>query len=308
MPEPWPDPQKPAQEPYNVQGILTMAAGDEAGCHPNVNRSIYAQKVVLAKRGKCSFYTKAVNAQHGGAIAVLIGNNVTTSDELRMVRVGGEGGDDVDIVAAFVNGADYVFLRPLALNGTALAEINEVGEIAKWKQPITLMPPVVFITVWLMLLALFVCRRVVTRAIIRRSRISHMRHVPTVRYEPLGEDEEPGEDALVINSRCVICMEDFVEGEELKVLPCRHGFHPGCIDPWLADHSDRCPLCNRSMLRPEQGEEPDLEEYDAKGGRSEGSVEEELGDVGSGRDDDGGQGFDGARGGESRRGSRAALV
>ncbi|KAK3393512.1 hypothetical protein B0H63DRAFT_458386 [Podospora didyma] len=30
---------------------------------------------------------------------------------------------------------------------------------------------------------------------------------------------------------------------DVRKLPCRHLFHPICIDPWLLDFSVTCPLC-----------------------------------------------------------------
>lgn len=50
------------------------------------------------------------------------------------------------------------------------------------------------------------------------------------------------------NDACTICLDDFVIGTDIKVLPCRHGFHPDCIDPWLAQKSDLCPVCKASIL------------------------------------------------------------
>merc|ERR1711939_646688 len=48
---------------------------------------------------------------------------------------------------------------------------------------------------------------------------------------------------------CSICLEEFVENEEIRVLPCNHKFHPVCIDPWLLNVSGTCPIC-RYDLRP----------------------------------------------------------
>jgi len=42
---------------------------------------------------------------------------------------------------------------------------------------------------------------------------------------------------------CTICLEDYVEGEKLRMLPCQHTFHSECIVPWLTDRSPTCPLC-----------------------------------------------------------------
>lgn len=48
---------------------------------------------------------------------------------------------------------------------------------------------------------------------------------------------------------CSICTEDFERGQDVRVLPCNHNFHPACIDPWLLNVSGTCPLC-RIDLRP----------------------------------------------------------
>ena len=50
---------------------------------------------------------------------------------------------------------------------------------------------------------------------------------------------------------CSICTEDFSRGEDIRVLPCNHKFHPDCVDPWLLNVSGTCPLC-RIDLRPEE--------------------------------------------------------
>jgi len=46
---------------------------------------------------------------------------------------------------------------------------------------------------------------------------------------------------------CSICLEKFVENEEIRVLPCNHKFHPVCIDPWLLNVSGTCPLCRYDL-------------------------------------------------------------
>ncbi|CEJ85602.1 hypothetical protein VHEMI03821 [[Torrubiella] hemipterigena] len=46
---------------------------------------------------------------------------------------------------------------------------------------------------------------------------------------------------------CSICTEDFNFGDDVRVLPCQHQFHPDCIDPWLINVSGTCPLCRLDM-------------------------------------------------------------
>lgn len=56
------------------------------------------------------------------------------------------------------------------------------------------------------------------------------------------------------NLGCPICTEDFAKGQEVRVLPCNHKFHPDCVDPWLLNVSGTCPLC-RTNLGPDESEE-----------------------------------------------------
>ncbi|ERN17116.1 hypothetical protein AMTRI_Chr09g13880 [Amborella trichopoda] len=59
-----------------------------------------------------------------------------------------------------------------------------------------------------------------------------------------GQDSEAGK-----SSDCAICLTEFVDGDDLRVLPgCGHGFHVKCIDTWLSSRSS-CPSC-RLILRP----------------------------------------------------------
>lgn len=41
---------------------------------------------------------------------------------------------------------------------------------------------------------------------------------------------------------CCICLERFLEGEELTQLNCKHTFHSRCLMRWVQAHSD-CPYC-----------------------------------------------------------------
>ncbi|KAK4263247.1 hypothetical protein QN277_028685 [Acacia crassicarpa] len=48
---------------------------------------------------------------------------------------------------------------------------------------------------------------------------------------------------------CVVCSDEFNEGDLLRVLPnCDHFFHLNCIDEWLRTNKT-CPLC-REVVKP----------------------------------------------------------
>ena len=42
--------------------------------------------------------------------------------------------------------------------------------------------------------------------------------------------------------QCVICMEDFKDGDEVIYVPCLHVFHKDCLLEWFKRHDD-CPIC-----------------------------------------------------------------
>ena len=56
-------------------------------------------------------------------------------------------------------------------------------------------------------------------------------------------------------AECPICLEDFRDGDALRVLPCSHIFHSVCADKWLA-HPEvstlaerTCPMCKTLVFR-----------------------------------------------------------
>ncbi|DAA79016.1 TPA_exp: putative RING finger domain protein [Trichophyton benhamiae CBS 112371] len=56
------------------------------------------------------------------------------------------------------------------------------------------------------------------------------------------------------STTCPICTDEFVRGQDVRLLPCNHSFHPECVDPWLVDVSGTCPLC-RINLNPDAQEQ-----------------------------------------------------
>lgn len=55
-------------------------------------------------------------------------------------------------------------------------------------------------------------------------------------------------DGLVEGTDCSVCLSEFQEDEEVRLLPkCSHAFHIQCIDTWLRSHSN-CPLCRANVV------------------------------------------------------------
>lgn len=50
---------------------------------------------------------------------------------------------------------------------------------------------------------------------------------------------------------CIICLDEFVAGVSyVRELPCAHIFHPECIDTFLTNESNACPLCKATVPLP----------------------------------------------------------
>ncbi|KAF9886699.1 hypothetical protein FE257_011213 [Aspergillus nanangensis] len=105
------------------------------------------------------------------------------------------------------------------------------------------------------------------------TRAQETRTQPTSTPSPAADtnpEQRTGADAGTAqdhpNFSCPICTDDFVKGQDLRVLPCNHKFHPECIDPWLVNVSGTCPLCRIDLNPPkEEGEEQDHEEGERPG-------------------------------------------
>ncbi|KAI0744233.1 hypothetical protein C8Q80DRAFT_1106453 [Daedaleopsis nitida] len=63
-----------------------------------------------------------------------------------------------------------------------------------------------------------------------------------------GVEKEVVPDAIG-RETCPICIVDFEEGDDLRVLPCEghHRFHQECVDQWLLELSSSCPLCRQDF-------------------------------------------------------------
>lgn len=49
-----------------------------------------------------------------------------------------------------------------------------------------------------------------------------------------------------LEDKCVVCQYEFKDGDKVKVLPCKHCFHPECIDEWLKNQKV-CPFCKKEV-------------------------------------------------------------
>jgi hypothetical protein len=105
------------------------------------------------------------------------------------------------------------------------------------------------------------------------------------------QSSSPGRVSYFENTACSICLEDFEEGETLRLLPCKHAYHLECVEPWLCSQQASCPLCKADVLTDAQK----AEKRSARTRRRTGLLD----DIVSGDGDHGGGVGGGGEGGES---------
>jgi len=197
-------------------------------------------KIALIKRGgvECYFVDKTWNAQQAGAVGVIVGA-VNRNTKLLTMFAKDNSPHDISIPAVFV---EYDTFEALSQNVGTNVTLNKDGEQESQFDPLhwefaksfLVVLPIIFLAACCCYMILKYIKRVI--AAFRRT--ENARRLPTVPYKQ-GE---------IHNHSCCICIEDFEQNESTKVLPCGHGYHPGCIDEWLTDHSDLCPMCKRSIF------------------------------------------------------------
>ncbi|KAK1416101.1 hypothetical protein QVD17_31889 [Tagetes erecta] len=53
-------------------------------------------------------------------------------------------------------------------------------------------------------------------------------------------------------SDCVVCLNSFNDGEQVRKLTCHHVFHKECFDGWIERMNFKCPLCRSSFVSDER--------------------------------------------------------
>ncbi|TKY54754.1 Receptor-likey region, transmembrane domain- and RING domain-containing protein 4 [Spatholobus suberectus] len=49
------------------------------------------------------------------------------------------------------------------------------------------------------------------------------------------------------SEQCYICLAEYEEGDQIRVLPCFHEYHMSCVDKWLKEIHGVCPLCRGNV-------------------------------------------------------------
>ncbi|TKR81073.1 hypothetical protein L596_015011 [Steinernema carpocapsae] len=191
----------------------------------------------LVPRGNCSFSEKAYHAQKSSPIpfrALIIYND---PGQQPIPMSGGKYAEFVEIPVVMVNYACKASMEQYSAERGCVVKLKATPgyyDLIKYLIPFVAVVSFCFI-VLLVSMIIRLCRE---RRRLARKRLSrsNLKKLPIKKYKK-GDDPET----------CAICLEDFVEGEKLRVLPCRHVYHCKCIDPWLTKTRKVCPVCKRKV-------------------------------------------------------------
>ncbi|TVT99607.1 hypothetical protein EJB05_55037, partial [Eragrostis curvula] len=86
------------------------------------------------------------------------------------------------------------------------------------------------------------------------------RGVPASAKAILGLREPTSDEAMELQDDCPVCLDEFKEGDTLRMMPCSHCFHIRCIYKWLRA-SGVCPCCRFKL--PTEEEQRLLDEQEA---------------------------------------------
>lgn len=75
---------------------------------------------------------------------------------------------------------------------------------------------------------------------------------PPVRPKCVDDENEPElqsahDMSQYDNHVCIICQNDLMSTDTVRMLSCHHIFHDECVTPWIIDKNGTCPLCKRDL-------------------------------------------------------------
>lgn len=190
--------------------------------------------IALIARYNCSFEIKVRMAQKAGYDAAIIHN--MNSNELEPMSAK----DPVGIVipSVFVSEITGLIIKENYLYDELYFVL--INDDTPFNITHLLLPFAIVVGICFLVMVIFmIVRCIKDRRQQRRHRLpnSSLKKIPTHKYTK-GDPYET----------CAICLDDYIEGEKLRVLPCAHAYHTKCIDPWLTKNRRVCPVCKRKVF------------------------------------------------------------
>ncbi|XP_068130000.1 E3 ubiquitin-protein ligase RNF167 [Hyperolius riggenbachi] len=249
-----------------LQGYVLLAAPENA-CLPLTppppadNKTIF---IALIRRYDCNFDIKVLHAQQAGFDAAIV-HNVGSEKLLNMAWNDDYIRSQITIPAVFTGAASGRILQE-QFSYYDHAHVFLIPEYS-FNIGYYLIPFIVVVAIIIVVMCVvMVVRCVQHRKKLRRNRLSkdQLKKIPIEKFKK-------GDPYDV----CAICLEEYEEGDKLRILPCHHAYHCACVDPWLTKTKKNCPVCKHRVLRSEDDSDSDGEVGEAGGGGGGGERSDE---------------------------------
>ncbi|NXE76160.1 RNF13 ligase, partial [Cochlearius cochlearius] len=203
--------------------------------------------IVLIRRLECNFDIKVLNAQRAGYKAAIV-HNVDSDDLISM------GSNDIEVLKKIV--IPSVFIGETSANSLKEEFTYEKGGhvvlIPEFSLPLEyyLIPFLIIVGICLILIVIFMITKFVQdrhRARRNRLRKDQLKKLPVHKFKK-------GKWIILYEyDVCAICLDEYEDGDKLRILPCSHAYHCKCVDPWLTKTKKTCPVCKQKVV-PSQGD------------------------------------------------------
>lgn len=224
--------------PKGIAAFLVVASPEDACSHikpPPLNETNFTKHwAVLIKRINCTFEDKILAAQAASFDLAIVYNN--ESNELTKMHASHP--EKVYIPSVFIGERSGLIIKEKYTYTKGY--LVRITEDPPFDLNTMLIPFLTVISLCLItMLGFLIVKCIKDRRRARRRRLpnSSLRKIPTAKFRK-GDPYET----------CAICLDDYVEGEKLRILPCSHAYHSKCIDPWLTRNRRVCPMCKRKVF------------------------------------------------------------
>ncbi|XP_048588176.1 E3 ubiquitin-protein ligase RNF13 isoform X2 [Nematostella vectensis] len=176
---------------------------------------------LVIEDGGCSFGEKAYMAQKGEYDAAIIYS--LTSDKIIDMESDEYGRKADEIVAIHIGktaAKELTRIDVLARNNIVITPQN----LLLWNVEVYIIPFAIIVGICFVLMGLFMISRYYRHYLEkRRNRLSltNLRKIPTKKFKK-------GDEYYDV---CAICLDEYKEGDKLRILPCDHAYHCKCVDP-----------------------------------------------------------------------------